>query len=163
MRPMVIDAAALRQDVPRRRYERAWWQQATDEEFREELERMSQDERENLLTEVNAAKGSTGTVMSDANADPAWRQRARKAMTGILQKHSILVRIVRSHQTANYLNQAVERDRIVAEVRAMAIEGDVQGGLLRLLDWVQTFGSEKRGRLAARTDGKSAPTGSADT
>ncbi len=113
---------------------------------------MTLDEMQSLISELNAAVGATAQVVNNTTLDADWRRRAQRALPHLTQRRSILAAAIRDQNNVSYLDKVAERDRIVTEVRAMTLDGDVQGAMLRLLDWVQSFG--RSAEVKRRTDGR---------
>lgn len=69
---------------------RQWWEIASIADFRQAIELMTLDELQLLAIDLKAAKAGCGLTVSDKQADPDKRRRARSALGYYIEKWRIV-------------------------------------------------------------------------
>jgi hypothetical protein len=141
--PARAPAATLRNAGQRR-----WWQECGIDEFRQRCMAMTRSDLTDVVTEINGSIAVTQTVVSDVNADPERRRKARYALGFMIEKRSLTGRLLNEHcrksagkKEVRLVQHEEKRERMaefLRQARAAADDGRVADAILRLIDALET-------------------------
>lgn len=122
---------------------REWWQECTEDAFRERLAAMSENGLAELSADMAAVHSKIEASRQAGGPDENWRRRTRYASLMLSSRRKLLKAEMTARHEANRTANYRRKRRMVEVMRARLDAGDLEG-CVRLI--VDSFDPDQKGR-----------------
>lgn len=115
---------------------REWWQEVTEDVFRERLASMPDNDIAELSADMAATHSKIEASRQAGGPDADWLRRIRYASMQLAARRKLLKAEMTSRNVANRTRNAARKRRAVENMRARLDAGDLEGCLRLIVDWL---------------------------